>query len=349
MGKFRGQLRNSKAPRSVPETWSYDSQTHSASVSVEGTLPLILSAAGALGVAPFAVIRFMNGQWLEAIIDSIIIVGFVILGTVVYRTRRVRFASIAISVLCIIGVISTVYASGPRQILWAYPALMAVFYLVKAREAIALAVVLIVALMPKFIPAEDTFQTTTVVITVVVMSAFAYAFSTITARQKDLLVSLATKDPLTGAGNRRALETKLGDVVASFSRRRTADSLIMLDLDHFKSVNDAHGHAVGDQILIRITEIVNLRIRVTDGLYRIGGEEFVVVLQGQSIEQAAHLAEQLRTLVEANELVPDKSVTISLGVAEIKVGEDRNDWLHRADEALYRAKNSGRNTTVLAS
>lgn len=333
----------------MPETSSYVAQSQTTKASVEGTLPLILSAAGALGVAPFAVIRFMNGEWLEAIIDTIIIVSFVVLGTFVYRTRQIRFASIAISILCIIGVISTVYASGPRQILWAYPALMAVFYLVKAREAIALAVILIVALMPKFIPAEDSFQTTTVVITIVVMSAFAYAFSTITNRQQELLISLATRDPLTGAGNRRALESKLGDVVAGFSRRRSAESLIMLDLDHFKAVNDAHGHAVGDQILIRITEIVNLRIRVTDGLYRIGGEEFVVVLQGQSIEQAAHLAEQLRTLVEANELVPDRSVTISLGVAEIKDGEDRNDWLHRADEALYRAKNNGRNTTVLAS
>ena len=97
-----------------------------------------------------------------------------------------------------------------------------------------------------------------------------------------------------------------------------------------------------------ITKIVNLRIRVTDSLYRIGGEEFVVVLDGQDLHRAAHLAEQLRTLVEANELVPDQSVTISLGVAEMKDGETANEWLHRADEALYRAKDVGRNHTSLS-
>ena len=98
-----------------------------------------------------------------------------------------------------------------------------------------------------------------------------------------------------------------------------------------------------------MTEIINLRIRVTDSLYRIGGEEFVVVLEGADLDHGAHLAEQLRTLVDANELVPDHGVTISLGVAELKKGESGNDWLHRADEALYRAKDAGRNSTSLSS
>ena len=159
---------------------------------------------------------------------------------------------------------------------------------------------------------------------------------------------LATKDPLTGAGNRRGLDAKLAEVVNSHSRSGTPSSLLLLDLDHFKKVNDLHGHAVGDQILKSITDIINLRIRVTDSLYRIGGEEFVVVLEGADLHQAAHLAEQLRTLVDANELVPDQSVTISLGVAELKEGETGNDWLHRADEALYRAKDAGRNSTSLS-
>ena len=92
-----------------------------------------------------------------------------------------------------------------------------------------------------------------------------------------------------------------------------------------------------------------MRIRVTDSLYRIGGEEFVVVLDGQDLHRAAHLAEQLRTLVDANELVPDQAVTVSLGVAELKASESANDWLHRADEALYRAKNAGRNSTSLSN
>ena len=158
----------------------------------------------------------------------------------------------------------------------------------------------------------------------------------------------ATKDPLTGAGNRRALEHKLFDAVNVYQRTRSPVSMLLMDLDHFKKVNDRHGHAAGDEILCSITEIINLRIRVTDSLYRIGGEEFVVVLEGQDLHRAAHLAEQLRTLIEANELVPDHSATISVGVAELKENETGNDWLHRADKALYRAKRSGRNALSIA-
>lgn len=331
------------------DAWSYFVRSHPSESRVESILPLILSAAGALGVLPFAIIRYMNADWLIAIIDTMIIGGFVMLGTFVYRTRRVRFASIAISILCIIGVIASVYASGPNRILWAYPALMAVFYLARPREAILLMLLLVGLILPKLLPGEDTFQTTTILITIVVMSAFAYAFSMITNRQRELLMQLATKDPLTGSGNRRAFEDKLASAVLHFDRTATPASLILIDLDHFKLVNDRYGHAVGDQILCRVTEIINLRIRVTDSLYRIGGEEFVVVLEGQDIERAAHLAEQLRTLVEANELVPDHLVTISLGIAELRAGETAADWLQRADNALYQSKRDGRNTTCRAS
>ena len=330
------------------ETWSYIAQSQSTRQTAEGFLPLVLSGAGALGITPFAVMRFMNGEYLAGAIDLVIVVGLVTLGTFVYRTRKVRFVSIALSVLCISGVVSSVYISGPQQVLWAYPALMAVFYLVKPRESIVFALALVVALIPRLLPEQNDFQTTTIFITMVVMSSFAYAFSIVTNRQRNLLIRLATRDPLTGAGNRRALENKMAEVVAAHSRNRAPSSLIILDLDHFKAVNDAHGHATGDQILRSITEIVNLRIRVTDSIYRIGGEEFVVVLEAQDIAGAAHLAEQLRTIVEANELVPDRAVTISLGVAEIRYKETSSDWLHRADEALYQAKRAGRNTTSLA-
>lgn len=330
------------------DAWRYIVQSESRPDAVESFLPLILSTAGALGILPFAALRYMQGQWLAAIIDLFIAVSFVTIGTYVYRTRRVRFASVAISVICIAGAVTTVYLIGPQQIYWIYPALIAVFYLVRPREAIVLALITLAAVTPRLLNSADPNQTTTVLLTIVMMSSFAFAFSIITSRQREQLIQLATKDPLTGAGNRRRLDDKLTEVVNSYKRKGDAASLVLLDLDHFKKVNDIHGHAAGDQILKSITKIVNLRIRVTDSLYRIGGEEFVVLLEGQDLHRAAHLAEQLRTLVEANELVHDQPVTISLGVAELKTDESASNWLQRADEALYRAKRSGRNATNLS-
>ncbi len=327
------------------DAWRYVINSDSRRNTVESCLPLILSAVGALGVLPFIVLRYLQGEWLAAIIDAVIVVGFVGLGIYVYRTRRIRFASIAISCICIAGVISTVYITGPHQVYWAYPVLVSVFYLVRPVEAIALALVTVAALLPSLINDVDSQSTLTVLVTIVIMSSFAFAFTLITSRQREKLIQLATIDPLTGAGNRRHLDNKINDVVNGFQRTGTTASMLLLDLDHLKKVNDNHGHVVGDQILKRITEIVNLRIRVTDSLYRIGGDEFVVILEGQNIARATHLAEQLRTLVEANELIADRSVTVSVGVAELKEKESANDWLHRADEALYGAKRDGRNST----
>ena len=291
------------------------------------------------------VLRYMQGEWSAAIVDTVIVVGLAGMGVYIYLTRQVQVASIAIACICMGGVISTVYIIGPHQVYWAYPALMAVFYLVRPRVATVLALITVAAVAPELVGKLDSHSTTTVLITIVVMSAFALAFSLITNRQREQLMQLATKDPLTGAGNRRGLDSKLNDVVNSHRRSAASASMLLLDLDHFKKVNDLHGHAVGDQILKRITEIINFRIRVTDSLYRVGGEEFVVVLEGQNLERAAHLAEQLRLLVQANELAPDQLVTISLGVAELRGEETTLDWMHRADEALYQAKNSGRNNT----
>lgn len=328
--------------------WRYILRSEGRHRSIEHYLPIILSIAGTLGILPFAVMRFRNGEIIPGLIDVAIITGLISFGTFVYRTRNVRVSSYAISVICVGGVLATVYINGPQQVAWAYPALIAVFYLIRPIEAVVFAVVAVVALLPILAPAGDTASTATTIITILVACAFAYAFSIVTNRQRQKLMHQATKDPLTGVGNRRAFENKLFDLVNRYKRSGTPASMLLIDLDHFKRVNDRHGHAAGDQILCRITEIMNLRIRVTDSLYRIGGEEFVIILEGQDLHRATHLAEQLRTIVEANELVADQAVTISAGVAELKTGETGNDWMHRADEALYRAKRSGRNATSIA-
>ena len=330
------------------DAWRYVTNSESGRKTVESYLPLILSAFGAAGVLPFIVLRLMQGEWLAAIVDAVIVVGFVGLGIFVYRTRRVRIAGIGISFICIAGVISTVYISGPHQVYWVYPVLVAIFYLVRPLEAITFTLVTVAALIPSLLGDTDSHSTLTILVTIVVMSSFAFAFSLVTNRQREKLIQLATKDPLTGAGNRRHLDNKLNEIVNGYQRTATSAAMLLLDLDHLKKVNDRHGHVVGDQILKRITEIINIRIRVTDNLYRIGGDEFVVILEGQTIDHAAHLAEQLRTLVEANELIAGQPVTVSVGIAELNADESAEDWLHRADEALYGAKRDGRNTTKQA-
>lgn len=147
-------------------------------------------------------------------------------------------------------------------------------------------------------------------------------------------------DPLTGLANRRFMEIQLDKSLDSAKRYREALSFIMLDIDHFKTYNDCHGHQGGDRLLGRLAGILLGEVRKADYVFRYGGEEFLIVLPETSLERACETAERLRKAVE----VGAGGVTISLGVASLTESLQKKDKLiDAADKQLYRAKKNGRN------
>ena len=134
--------------KSAIESWHEMTQVPTSRETLTGYLPLILSAAGAVGVAPFVVVRWMYGDWMVAAIDTVIVAGLVSLGVYIYYTRRVRGASIAIALLAITGALITIYVRGVEQVYWAFPAVMACFYLLKPFEAVILALSFNVLITP---------------------------------------------------------------------------------------------------------------------------------------------------------------------------------------------------------
>lgn len=160
-------------------------------------------------------------------------------------------------------------------------------------------------------------------------------------------VTAAIKDPLTGVYNRANLEESL-QREASLSRRYNRPlAMIVLDIDHFKSINDTLGHASGDCAIRAVAEQTNSVIRSTDILFRYGGEEFVVLLNNTDQSGATLLAERIRKSIEELHCVCQSGkpirMTISLGVAELNQEDDCKSFFNRADQALYLAKKSGRN------
>lgn len=155
--------------------------------------------------------------------------------------------------------------------------------------------------------------------------------------------TLASTDRLTGAWNRRHFEQIVVGEIARSHRYRKPLSLIFLDIDHFKQVNDHHGHQAGDAILRELTRLIRENIRNSDTLTRWGGEEFTVLAPVTCLGEALALAEKLRARIAAHEFPSARRITISLGVAEYQVEEALDSWLRRADEALYAAKKNGRN------
>lgn len=161
----------------------------------------------------------------------------------------------------------------------------------------------------------------------------------------------ARVDPLTRLGNRRALDEHLVTVHALNERNGLSYSLLMLDIDKFKSINDTYGHAAGDAVLQVMGKVLQTQLRLSDRPFRMGGEEFVMILSATSLKQAAIVAERVRKRVEAATVhFEGKTLhfTASIGVAEIEAGQSSGELLERADEALYAAKNAGRNCVEIA-
>lgn len=169
------------------------------------------------------------------------------------------------------------------------------------------------------------------------------------------LVEMSHKDPLTQLFNRRYFSVQ-SEKIKSYSKRNNIPlSLIVLDIDKFKNINDTYGHLIGDEVIIHIARILEKNIRQSDVVARFGGEEFVILLQDACSNDAYKVAEKIRHVIELCEieLSDNKTLkyTISLGIAQFDDVIDDNNLEHtfaRADEALYKAKQSGRNKSILA-
>ncbi len=178
----------------------------------------------------------------------------------------------------------------------------------------------------------------------------AYGIAQAHASRAVALERLAHQDELTGLGNRRSLDLNLPDLVAAARPNHKALAVVVLDLDHFKRVNDVFGHAIGDKVLVQIAQILADQTRADDLVTRTGGEEFVLVLPGMNQSDAFDMCERLRLRVsdfQWGTIAPNLAVTLSAGIACVPA-YDAAALLERADLAMYRAKKAGRNRVAVA-
>jgi diguanylate cyclase (GGDEF)-like protein len=172
--------------------------------------------------------------------------------------------------------------------------------------------------------------------------------------QKELeaqLRELATRDPLTGLYNRRHFMELAEHEIVRVGRTQTPLALCMFDADQFKRINDEHGHAAGDRVLIALARAASSMLRSVDVLGRVGGEEFYALLPDATVANAANVAERIRCAVHEVAVTADSGAVIhpkvSIGVTGFRPGEHLESLLRRADDALYDAKQQGRDRTVV--
>ncbi len=241
------------------------------------------------------------------------------------------------------------HINGHAGLYWAYPAATALFFLLPLREAIGSNIVFVVVMaVVSFLrfPEADFWRIT---FSLGLTCLFAMIFASLVGKLQQELTRLATTDPLTGCLNRSQLADILNGQIQMRERYERVSSLILLDLDYFKTINDQWGHLAGDKVLTEMALRLRSRLRESDQLFRIGGEEFMIVLPETRQKDADVLANQLLTSISARPFLEDIKVTASASVAEVSKGETWSVWLNRADQALYEAKSRGRNQVVNAA
>ncbi len=302
-------------------------------------------AAALLLVAPFSIINIVQGRYFLGGLSLAVIILFVIHSWAFARRRRplpwVGF--LGLGPAAIVCLAFAVAERGIIGVLWCYPSILACYLILPEKQAWVVSGVLVVVISVVVWQVMDPNLAWRVGVTLLTVSIFSGLSLHLIARQQERLQQYAVTDPLTGLFNRLLLEASLEQAINYHKRTRNPMTLLAIDLDNFKHINDDLGHAAGDRVLRQLAELLQSRVRRSDRLFRWGGEEFLALLYGTDTEAGLTVADELRQAIASAAFLPERRITASLGLATLSDGEDWTGWLKRCDEKLYEAKGSGRN------
>ncbi len=305
-------------------------------------------------VTPYGIYRLLSGNIVVGISDLVMVLVSIFCVIFAWRTNNTKGPGLVMATVFCVGVILVCINLGFDGLFWVYPFIVFTFFLVSPLKALALllgsvTVIVVYSLVNPGQIFSSLFQMGSFTVTSFVTSLFASLFAYRTQTQREALKLLATTDSLTGAANRRTLDQALVAAIAQHKKSGTEYGLMLLDLDFFKQINDIYGHKVGDGVLTELVPVLKKMVRQHDAVFRFGGEEFVVLLADIKQADLHKLADKIRLGVNQHLSLPDgKKLTTSIGIALLQDDESWESWLHRADLALYQAKNQGRNQVVAA-
>lgn len=292
--------------------------------------------------------NFYIGQLFLAL-AGLLLLGWLVVDILVLSVQREAFLSPPMVVgMSIALVILSMYYGQLYTLYLLFPLLVALPVMFNTRWSIILAALSALSTAPVVFTYYDLTTTVTIGISMsltwLVSAWLVYAMTEHSRRFRGMAIT----DSLTGAFNRRYMELQAGRALQDWERHQRSVSLLLIDVDHFKKINDEFGHSVGDIALKNLVSLLRERIRGVDTLCRFGGEEFVLLLSETTALQANIVANQLRRAVEQSQLLPHGTMTISIGICDVRQVADLESWFRLADAALYSAKDLGRNRVELA-
>ncbi len=304
---------------------------------------------GGWAIVATGAVHLLQGNWAMATLNAS--VSLLLLGNAsrlqTGRAPLVPFELLA--ALLIAAIVTSTWLQGMPGLVWSYPMLFLLFFALPHRRALVfcgLQVVLVCGVAQATLGTGLALRVLFSLVFVLLMILMVLRL--IGQLQQTLLVQAIT-DPLTGCYNRRHLQTQLDGLSRpAHAAAAPGPVLLAIDIDHFKRINDRHGHARGDEVLKDLVRLIAARQRLGDLLFRTGGEEFMLLLPRTPLADARHLAETLRQRVAGSALLGDEALTVSIGVSALAARADVQDWLRAADAALYEAKRRGRDCVVVA-
>jgi diguanylate cyclase (GGDEF)-like protein len=309
-----------------------------------------VSLVSVIAIVPFTVYDFYvikNGMGFLGIIAIIFCtMNAVMCSKGRYSLALNLFATMPIMASCSVAAINV---WGVTASFWAYPAVLTCYFVLPLHLARLANIAYLAIILPFgwYNLSPEVFARFYAVL--ISISIFAYLTLKEIARQHSQLHALSITDVLTGLHNRFLLGDSLQNAINLHQSEKTAMSILMLDLDYFKKVNDQYGHDVGDDVLKEFATIMDMHLSSPDMLFRLGGEEFLILLHGADEHKAIQVAEEIRIHVQASQLLPDRALTVSIGICELANDEHWRDWLKQSDANLYLAKNRGRNKVIACS
>ncbi len=327
--------------RSAPED-SASNQENLLQVFRDGTY-MVFGFALAPFLTPFSIYSFVNGRLLMGVLTALII-SFSLANSIVIMRQGRRILPYWVVYLPILAAFGWgIVTVSPMVAFWCYPVSIVTLFVSSRSFGRLMTLLGIVVIVPCAFVAMDTQSFVRFAPTYVMACYFVDLVVGHLDRLQTKLTDLAITDSLTGAYNRRHFDVVLADALEQHRRGQASVSLLTLDVDNFKHINDRFGHGAGDEVLAGLVRTVAQRIRSIDTLCRVGGEEFALIARGIEESDAIDLGDSLRAQVANAGLLAEMPVTISIGVAQFHPAEDRDDLVRRCDRNLYEAKQRGRN------
>lgn len=315
---------------------------------VKSTLGIALVSI--LIVTPFTIKNFAIGQYLLGAFTLLLTTLCTINAYLCYRGNyHLSLNLFGIAPAIIIAIEYTLYELGVIASYWPYLGVLGFYFMLPEKPAWIANIIFIATISPIAWHILDPAVAIRFMAVLLGLSFFAFLSMREIFKQHQMLKQLSTTDPLTGLNNRLLLKNAIDHAINQSARSNIAMSLLMFDIDHFKKINDEHGHNVGDSILGSIGELLQNFFRKDDTIFRIGGEEFLVLIHNANGAACYKIAEKLRLKIEHAPLLPNHPVTVSIGICELQPDMNSTSWMKQCDDTLYLAKTNGRNQVVTAS